>query len=318
MHPLAEALESGKKTFAAGKDKLSDAVKGDRAVTLQGYTHNDTVSYQNPANLLRTEYSWKELHAGITCTFTELKKSGITIEEQGSAQRPVRHSDREMEVLVDLLEDKYDQMQSDVGQQWAEMLWKDGTADADNLPGITSFILDDPTTNTTVGAINQSTVTWWRNRANLAIAASVSAGETNISDVLQAEVRQLRRYAQGGVSHRAFAGSAFLEAVDKELRLNGSFTTSGWSGGSIDLGVADPRLKGIKLEYDPTLDDISKSKYLYILDMKRIKLRPMSNEEWKKHNPARPEDQYVMYQGLTWTGALQCLQRNTSGVYSIA
>jgi hypothetical protein len=317
--PLMEALDKGKKTFAAGKEKLSDAVKGDRTVTLQGYTHNDTVAYQNPKDIKRCEYPWKELHAGITCTFTELKKAGITIEEAGPGQRPVRHSDREMEVLVDLLEDKIDQMTSDVNHLWSQMLWADGTADADNLPGIRSFILNDPTAVGTIGGIDQVAVTWWRNRASLNITPSVAQGEHNIGEVLGREIRQLKRYATGATKHMAFAGSDFLDAVEKELRLNGSYTQTGWSnGGGIDMGVADAKLKGVKLVYDPTLDDLSMAKYLFILDMNAIKLRPMQNEDWKKHSPARPEDKYVMYQGLTWTGALQCLQRNTSGVYTIS
>lgn len=317
-HPLVDALEAGKKPFAAGKDKLVSTVKGDRTVTLQGYTHNDTVSYQNPANLKQVYYPWKELHAGITCTFTELKKAGISIEESGANQKPVRHSDSEMEVIVDLLTDKVEQMNSDVDNAWAQMLWADGTASANNVPGIQSFILNDPTTSTVIGGLNQSTVTWWRNRATLGIATAVDSGETPISDVLQKEFRQLRRYAQGGVKHVMLAGSAFLESVDKELRRNGSFTQTGWAGGTIDLGINNPKMKGVALQYDPTLDDLGFSKYLYVLDMKAIRLRPMKNEEWKKFNPARPQDQYVMYQGMTWTGALECLQRNTSGVYTIA
>jgi hypothetical protein len=318
-HPLLEDLDSGKKPFAAGKEKLSDAVKGSRTVLLQGYTHNDTVAYQNPKDIKRCEYAWKELHAGITCTFTELKKAGITIEESGPGQKATKHSNREMEVLVDLLEDKVDQMQSDVEKLWAEMLWDDGTADADNVPGIRSFILNDPTAVGTIGGIDQVANTWWRNRFSLSITPSIAEGEHNIAEVLQAEMRQLRRYGGGRVKHKAYAGSDFLEALDRELRLNGSYTQTGWANGaSIDLGVASPTLKNVKIVYDPTLDDLSLDKYCFILDLNAIKLRPMSNEDWKKHSPPRPQDQYVMYQGMTWTGALQCLQRNTSGVYSIA
>jgi hypothetical protein len=55
-----------------------------------------------------------------------------------------------------------------------------------------------------------------------------------------------------------------------------------------------------------------------VLDLNAINLRPMDGEDMKKHNPARPENQYVIYQALTWTGGLIARQLNSSGVYAIA
>ena len=49
-----------------------------------------------------------------------------------------------------------------------------------------------------------------------------------------------------------------------------------------------------------------------------VKLMVMEGEDMKKHNPARPEDKYVMYRAMTWTGGLIINQRNANGVYSIA
>ena len=70
--------------------------------------------------------------------------------------------------------------------------------------------------------------------------------------------------------------------------------------------------------YDPTLDDNSQSKYGYVLDCKTIMPMVMEGEDMKQHNPARPEDKYVIYRAVTWTGGLICNQRNANGVYSIA
>ena len=76
-------------------------------------------------------------------------------------------------------------------------------------------------------------------------------------------------------------------------------------------------MSGKVFEYDPTLDDEGLSKYCYVIDTKRIFPKVMDGEDMKKHAPARPEDRYVMYRAVTWTGGVVCTQRNTSGVYSI-
>jgi hypothetical protein len=49
-----------------------------------------------------------------------------------------------------------------------------------------------------------------------------------------------------------------------------------------------------------------------------FRLLYMDGQRMKKHNPARPYDRYVMYNGITMTGVMIAKQLNTSGVYDIA
>src|SRR4051812_41661730 len=77
--PLYNALKAAQKTFPGGKEFIRANVKGDYTTSFQGYEHDDSVSYSNPANLKQLNYPWKELHAGISMTLTELKKDGISV-----------------------------------------------------------------------------------------------------------------------------------------------------------------------------------------------------------------------------------------------
>ena len=77
--PLLKLIDGKAKTFPGGKADLSVAVKGVYTTSVAGYTHNDTVSYANPANIQRANYAWKEHHSGISVTLTELKKDGISV-----------------------------------------------------------------------------------------------------------------------------------------------------------------------------------------------------------------------------------------------
>jgi hypothetical protein len=134
---------------------------------------------------------------------------------------------------------------------------------------------------------------------------------------LQNEFRQLRRY--GGKPNKFLCGSSFLDWFEQELRSKGNYTLEGWANKkSIDASVADLTFKGVDLIYDPTLDDLGRAKYGYVLDTSKLYPMVMSGEDRKQHQPARPADRSVMYRAMTWTGGLICKQLNAQGVYSIA
>jgi len=218
--PLVKALESRKKTFPGGKEFITTPVKGQYTTTVQGYSHDDEVSYQNPANIKRAQAKWYEMHSGINVTLTELKVDGISVVDSMDGAETTNHSERELTVLTGLFEDKLEDMSEGTARSMDEIFWRDGTQDSKVIPGITSFILDAPTTGTTFG-IDRTVNTWWRNRANVAIDAATASNQNTVN-VLQKEFRQLRRYGKGPT--HMFAGSDFMDAFEKELRSKGNYT----------------------------------------------------------------------------------------------
>lgn len=314
--PLLRDMKSMQKTFPGGKENITIRVKGDYTTSIMGFEHDDEVTYQNPANIKEASFPWKEIHSGISVTLTELKKDGISVVDSATGKSTTEHSQREKTALAGLLDDKIEDMAEGTARGMNLMFWKDGTQDAKQAPGIRSFILNDPTSATIVGGIDQSTNTWWRNRASLNINAATASNQ-NLVNKLQVEFRQLRRY--GSPKHKFYAGSDFMNAMEKELRALGNYTETGWADkGRIDPSIADLSFKKVPIEYDPTLDDLSLSKYGFVLDMSKIYPMVMEGEDMKRHSPARPENKYVLYRAMTWTGGVVCKQRNTSGVYSIA
>ncbi|WP_176074327.1 MULTISPECIES: phage major capsid protein [Brucella] len=314
--PLLEALTSVEETFPGGKEYITGGVKGDPTTGIQGFEADDTVSYSNPTGTKRFHYPWKLIHGGIKVTMHELAKDGISISDSATGKGESNHSQREKTVLANIFKEKLWDMSEGIDRDMNEMYWGDGSTDPKLIPGITSFIHDNPTAAGVVGGIDQVANTWWRNRALLGITAT-DPNAQNVVTALQKEWRQLRRY--GGRPNLVLAGSDFLEAIEKELRAKGSYTLEGWTSKSkTDASIADISFKGVSFKYDPTLDDMSKSKYCYVLDTRHIKPMVLEGENWKNHNPARPENQYVIYRAKTYMGGLICDQRNVHGVYSIA
>ena len=319
--PLLEQLEKKAKTMPGGKGDVSVAVKGEYTTSVHGYIGTDTVTYANPANIERIKYTWKEHHAGITVSMTELKHDGISVvDDLGSSTQAA--SGRSATMLANLLEDKLDDMMEGYARGMNTLIYDDGTADAVALDGIRSIIVDSPATSgTTVGGLSCVDNTWWRNGTNIGL--STTSGGQELTDFLHKEMRQLRRY--GGRPDIAVCGSDFLDRLTTELKSKGNYTQTGWSGGgkSTDISVGDIHYGGIKFQYDPSLDDltlssVAQTKRCYIIDSSKLYLMYMDGEKMKRHSPARPHDSYVIYRAITTTGVLCASQLNCHGVYTIA
>jgi hypothetical protein len=312
--PLYNDLMSGKRTFPGGKEFITGRVKGVYSSQLQGYTHDDDVGFVNPANIRQWQAKWYELSAGIAVTHTELKNAGISYIEGGASDRLKPAAEQEVIQLTNLLDDKMEDLKEGSYRSMAEMLWRDGTQDSKAIPGVLSFIFDSPNAGVSF-SIDRGSNSWWRNRAVLGINAGTPSAQ-NIVTTMQREVRQLRRFAAPKL--KAYVGSDFIEAMEREVREKGTYTLDGWAkSGRIDASVADLAFKGIEFVYEPLLDDIGRAKFCYLLDLKAIRLMAMQDEEWKMHTPERPPSKYVMYRALTYTGALCASRLNSSGVYSI-
>lgn len=324
--PMLKAFDESRGQFSGGNFYVSVAVKaGQGGYTLSGYTHDDQVNYTNSATIKRANFPWKEHHIGMVVTHTELKVDGIDIAEDDQTTSPVEG--REKHALVNMLDEKLDELGEDYAKSLDTLIHGDGSSDVKALAGIRSFILDVPSTGTT-GGINRAANTWWANRAATAsngsaggqgaITSSTSNGGA-LLQFLQKDLRLLTRYAQGGTKWRFFCGTDFYDAMEKELRANGNYTMTGFTKeGSTDGAMAPLYFNGKPIEWDPTLDDLSLSKRLYVIDMKRIRLMYMNGQRMKKHTPARPYDRYVMYNGITTTAVMAAQQLNTSAVYDIA
>lgn len=314
--PLLKALRGAQKSFPGGKQTVSSPVQGafmsDTAGFFAGYSQDDALTFTQAQNVLRAAFPWREMHAGLIISETELKQDGISVEDHQVTQE---HPDVDLIRLTGLLQNRL----ADYGESWArsvnKMLWLDGSQDAKAVPGVTSLITDAPNVGST-GGLARATYVWWRNRAQLNITPS-EANQT-LSKTLRSELRLLKRY--GGKPNVSLAGSDFITALELEIQAKGLYSMEGFvAQGKNDLGMDNIYMRGLGMfQYDPTLDDLGRSKECYIYDDRRLRLRPMDGEDNKKRTPERPYNYFVFLQSMTWTGALEVTQLNAVAKYSVA
>src|SRR3546814_16599974 len=77
-----------------------------------------------------SRWQWKLIHWGIEVTIHELLKDGISITNTATGKDEQRHSEREMTVLANLLDDKIEDMIEGGERGMNEMFWRDGTQDS--------------------------------------------------------------------------------------------------------------------------------------------------------------------------------------------
>jgi hypothetical protein len=317
--PLFNAMDKAAKTFPGGKGNVDLAVKGVYTTGVAGYEAADTVAYTNPHNIKRAVYTWKEHHAGLAVTMTELKNDGISITDSAiPGDSAKRLSGRDKQVLVNLLDDKLEDLSEGYARGMNSLLYGDGTADAKAIDGIQTIIKDAPGSAGTIGGIDHVANTWWRNRSVDNIATTT--GGTELTDLMHSEIRQLRKF--GGKPSIAVCGSDFLDRLASELRSKGNYTQTGFTGKQ-DISMGEIYYQGIQFQYDPTLDDLTitgkvPTHRCYIIDPSKMYLMYMQDEKMKKHSPARSHLSYVFYKAITTTAVLCASQVNCHGVYEIA
>lgn len=313
--PLLDALMSKKQTFGGGKEFIRKNVKGEYTTEFQGYSHDDTVNYVNPANIKQTQWKWYELHAGIGVTETELKADGISVVDDGQTSD---HSDADLTRISAIFEDKLDDMAEGSQRSLNNICWRDGSQDPLVFPGIQAIIAGANTTGVTAG-IDRAQNTWWRNRS-LVGANKITSSTTSqtLTLTMQDELLQLRRYSDG--PNKWLGGSTAFSALTQELRSKGNpFFTNFTVNGAMEMGQADINIVGLgKFVYDPTLDDLGLGDYMYMMSNKHVKMFVMEGEDMKKRTPLRPYNKYVLYRAVTLTALVAADQLNCNGVYQVA
>lgn len=316
--PLLKWLRDNKKTFASGNLQISEPVQfaymSDTPGFVQGFAEDDSINFNQAANLLRAVYNWKETITSLIITWTELLKDGISIVDDTKGGKTSEHSDVAMTRLTGILENRMGDFGESDSRGYNSMYWADGSQDAKQVPGVLSFLTDNPAVGTT-GGLNRATYVGWRHRVNLTLSPSPTS--STLIQFFNSELVQLNRF--GGAPNKALCGSAFLDALRMELFAKGYFTMNGFQGEkATELGMGGVHISGMgKFEYDPTLDSMGLGKRCYVVDSSKFKLWVMEGEDQKILTPERPYQYLVYLYNKKCTGGIVCTQLNGNGVYSI-
>lgn len=321
--PLARWLIANKIDTVFGNGIFNEKVRFTNDSNYQNFSGDDQVSYNRKDTVRLAPFQHYEAHDGFSLNATELANNGVVITDDKSAVL----TEAEKIQIVNKLDEGWNTLKDGFQENWDVEVHLDGTANAKAVPGLDALVSTTPNTGT-IGGIDASVATYWRNWADMGISTSTAG---NLISHLETLWRKTITYGKLGAPDFIVVGSAAYDAIQadalkvmgRQINLGGSAT----GGVTLDPSTKALAFKGVPVVWDPTFDALDDKlgvitypwkKRGYFLNSKAIRLRPFKGRWMVRHTPARVYDRYTYYFGLTADYGLTTRKRNSNAVFSIA
>lgn len=257
------------------------------------YASNSTVQFQNPTDLLNTtpqdEFT-SALFAQKMLTGTDQISEKELLQNAGEAR------------IFNLLEGKRKNLMDSLRNQLGSALFSDGTGSGGlTIGGLQLLIADDPTTGT-VGGIDRSTNSFWRNQV---YDFTTATGGSNASaSNIQAGMNKLYldcQVQEGSFPDLILADANYFSFFENSLQQIQRITTTGEG----KLGFEQLTYKSSVVVYDPNCP----ANHMYFLNTNYVKFQHLNNPLFTKGETQRPINQlyYItpvyLYGNLTISSA---------------
>ena len=221
-----------------------------------------------------------------------------------------------------LLREKVEQLTMSFSEKINEDLWDltgDGGTNGNggkNINSIPTFVHYDPTASVSIGGIDQSTDTWWRNQFTAATTTSSTFA------IFNKELRNLANNCgkgSGGMPDLYVADQAMFElyeaGMDSKVRYQASDDAT--------MGFENISYKGGKIFWDEHVPDASTNVNwdgsvlkgtIYALNSNFMKLVVGKGKDFAPLGFQRPANQDARVGAWVWYGQLICSNRRKQGV----
>lgn len=327
--PLIKKLTDGKQEYTGALQYVVEQLRYSNDSNFQSYFGDQQVTFNRKRTLQQAKYAWGSFHDGFGLNEDELTQNGIIMTDD----RDAVPTDAEKIQLTNLFKENMETLKLGFQENFDYMLHRDGTQSATDIPGLSHLVQLDPTAAATIGGIAQNTNTWWRNYAK----TNISTGDAEaFIDELEVAWRACIRVG-GEAPDFLLAGSAFIDAyraaaketVNRQVHLGGG--TGNRRAATLDASIGEGTstglyFKGREIIWDPVFDDLDAldtpltpwAKRLYMLNTRRLKLRPIKGHWMVPRKPPRVYDRYVHYWALTAKASLTTGKRSAHAVLAIA
>lgn len=317
--PWLKKLIEAKKAAPAGNQFYVEQIYISNDANYQNYFGAQQVTYNERDGIRQARYAYYNFHDGFGLDEDRLAANGITLTDDSEAVV----SEAEKFQLTNLLQTNYMQLKEGVHQGLHEELLRDGSYSANACPGLDALVSTTPNTGT-VGGLDASTQTYWRNNTALNIASTAGL----LTETMETTWRACTRFG-GSAPNFIMASGAFIDAYRKDAKseVDRQINVAQRGGTGLDSSVSGVFFKGIPIVWNPELDVLDAkygtptvpwAKRAYFLNLNHITLRPVTGHWMVNRTPPRVYDRYVHYRALTSKYRLTMKKRNSHAVLSIA
>ena len=317
--PLYKKLMDRRKAFGGAKQNITAQIRKSYDSNFAWAYGEAPVSFNKRNTLEQVAFPWRRAVDGFYIAHDTLFSNGIKVREGDRGAYKLEHSERVQ--LTNLIKEQMDAFRTGFAEKLSMELHRDGTASTDAVTGLDALISLAPTTGT-VGGLDRSTATYWRNNASTAIA-STTAGA--LAKAMEVQWRNCIR--NGGSPDFILAGSAFIDAY-RQYAVTVTNNADAGKVKTIDAGVGSGvntglYFKGVEIIWDPqfeTLDALESptipwEKRCYFINTRFIELH---DDTLDIVSPDRPYNILALYQMINLRLALVMKRANAHSVLSIA
>jgi hypothetical protein len=227
-------------------------------------------------------YDWKQLAGTVSISgLEELKNSG-------------------KERIINLLEKRIKNLEKSMKNAAATAVYANGTTDPKSLGGLRLLVADDPTASATVGGINQSTYTFWRNQYSASAATSANNIKSRLNTLWLSQVRGTDKpdLLMADATEYTF----YQDSLQAQQRFSSKeMAAAGFT--SLMYQTADF-----------VFDDQCVAKRVYLLNTDYIYLRPHSQRQFVTLDERSSINQDAKVIPVVWAGNMTCSNRSLQGV----
>jgi hypothetical protein len=253
--------------------------------TVGSYSGYDTIDLIPQTGIGNARYEWKQAAGSITISGKE--------ERQNSGEYQI----------INLLKAKTQQLELSFANWFNEKLFADGSGnDSKDIDGLKHFLTEDGTG--TVGGINASTYTWWKNYYDDGAGSSYNA--------LLTDMRTMYNTISKGKDFPdiAITGQTVFQAYESLLVATLNYAIGIADTKTVDYGFQNLKFKGCML----TWDDDCTADYLYMLNSNYLELVTHKDANFALQPFIKPDNQDAKSALMLWQGNLTCSNRAKQGL----
>lgn len=283
---LLRLKKNGNTDAASGGTELLENLQYAENSTFSWYSGYETLDVSASDVLTSAAFAWKQANCNVTM-------SGLEMLKNASEER-----------VFNLIESRIKVAEKTMENQISDALYYSNTENSGKSIGGLQHLVADLPTSGTVGGIDASAQTWWRNQFYSFTTASVVASSTTITHAMN--LIYLRTLRGADAVDFIVGGESYFTFYEESLQANQRFTKAETGDG----GFVSYKYKGADVFYDGNCS----STRLYFLNTDYLHYRPHSERNFTTDDRKAAVNQDAVVVPLYWAGNCTCSNRSLQGV----
>lgn len=316
--PLIKKFMAGRKKLMPARNSVENVRKGYGSNF--GWSYGETARTFNKRDTVeQATFPWRTALDGMYLDWDMLFSAGIRVDPDPASKGKLVLAPNERVILYNIMTEQMESLELGFIEKLDLELHRSGAASTDAVVGLDTLISATPTTGT-IGGLDASTKTYWRNGYSGAVAT------VNLATTM--ETQWLNCIRNGGVPDFILAGTTFINAYRASLTITQNADAGKPKTIDVSTGTGSSTglfFKGVPIVWDPVfsvLDSLEApasallwEKRCYFMNSKHIKYE---DDGMEIYNPTPPHNVRATYTSLDLRCALKTNRRNAHALIVVA